>query len=69
MATTIEYEELPTVSFPSTVYLNALFTQIATVLNGKLDVRGDTVEGTINGVGIKIINVPEPTEPGDLLRE
>lgn len=48
--------------------INALFSQVKAVVDGKLDIRGDTVEGTLRCVNTSVINVPAPESAGDLLR-
>ncbi len=68
MAATITYVERGTDYYFTLSEINALFTQVATVLNAKLDVRGDTVGADIRGVNVTIINVPEPETSGDLER-
>lgn len=68
MATTITYTVKGTDYYFTLAEINALFAQIKTVVDGKLDVRGDTVGADIRGVGCSIINVPEPEATGDLLR-
>ncbi len=68
MATTVAYTPLTDAQYLTLTQINALFTNIATVLNAKLDVRGDTVGATLVCVDSSIINVPEPVATGDLER-
>lgn len=68
MATTVTYTAKGENYYFTLAEINALFTAIAAVVDGKLDVRGDTVGANIRGVGCSIINVPEPAAAGDLLR-
>lgn len=68
MAATITYTAKADSHFFSISELNALFTQIKTVLDAKLDVRGDVVEADLRCVDTTIINVPPPVAVGDLLR-
>ena len=68
MATTITYTEKDSDYCFTIAELNTLFAHIKTVVDGKLDVRGDTVGANILGVDVAIINVPEPEVAGDLLR-
>lgn len=68
MATTISYTEKGEDYYFTLTEINALFASIKTVVDGKLDVRGDTVGADIRGVSCSIINVPEPATSGDLLR-
>jgi len=68
MATTIDYTDKPDDYFITVAQINALFQQIKTVLDGKMDVRGFTASESIVCVGTTVLNVPEPTEAGDLER-
>lgn len=47
--------------------LNTLFAQIKTVVDAKLDVRGDTVGSNLLLTNGAVINVPDPAVEGDLL--
>ncbi len=68
MATTVAYTVKPEDYYFTLAEINTLFAAIKTVVDGKLDVRGDTIEADIRGVGCSIINVPAPEVSGDLLR-
>lgn len=68
MSTTITYVEKAGNAFFTISELNDFFTQLATVINGKLDRRGDTLLGDVLTVNSSIINVPPPEEAGDLER-
>lgn len=54
-------------NFFTAAFLNAYFASVATVLNGKLDVRGDTLGGDLLLSSGSIINVPPAVEVGDII--
>lgn len=68
MAATITFTPRTNLQFFTIAELNALFAQIKTIVDGKLDVRGDTIEADLLCVNTSIINVPPPVNAGDLLR-
>lgn len=68
MAATFTFTEKPDGSYYTLAEINAVFTAIKAVVDAKLDVRGDTLGATIIGDSITILNVPEPEDVGDLLR-
>lgn len=64
---TVTWEPLGEDNFLTVAFLNAYFASVATVLNGKLDVRGDTLEGDLLLSSGSIINVPPAVEVGDIV--
>ncbi len=68
MATTVTFTPYTDDQYITVAQLNTLFASIKTVVDGKLDVRGDTVGADLLCVGSSILNVPEPSVAGDLLR-
>ena len=67
---TVTYTPYGDLTYPTVADLNILFTAIKTVVDGKLDRRGDTLNVNLFAAtgAFKIINVPAPTAAGDLLR-
>lgn len=65
---TVTYTEYGENTYPTVSELNTLFALIKTVVDAKLDKRGDTVGVNLFSSGMSIINVPAPSVAGDLLR-
>lgn len=67
---TVDHTDYLDTTYLTIAELNALFTAIAVVVDGKLDIRGDTLHATIVAAagGVSILNVPAPVATGDLLR-
>lgn len=68
MATTVSALNIPDTSFYSLATLNAYFTELESVLNGKLDVREMQAPEGIQANSISIINLPPPAV-GEPVRE
>lgn len=60
MATTVPALNIPETSFYSLSDINDYFTELASVINGKLDVRNMQAPDGIQASSISIINLPPP---------
>lgn len=68
MADTITHTNKGADQHYSIAELNTLFTQIKTVIDGKLDRRASTLERDLRLVAGTIINVPPAAATGDILQ-
>lgn len=68
MANTIFFEVKGDDQHYTVSELNTLFTNIKTLIDNKVDLRGDTLEADVFFQG-SIINVPPAENSGDILQE